>query len=145
MAYFFALLAGTLVVLQSGMNKNISQQWGFAATVLIGAIGYLVFNLIFLSLTYYRPQWFPAEYLPKGSFSDFRWYWVLPGLFGFSLVMGITVSISQIGAVSAILLSIASQVVTSMLWDKFIDDRPLGAMKIAGAVIACIGVFMTTR
>lgn len=145
MSYLLAFCAGIFAILQVGMNKNISQQWGFIATVLIGACVYLLSNLLFLVITHYRPHWFPAEYLAQGSWSNFKIYWLLPGFLGFCLVLGLTISLSQIGAVPTFLISIAAQVIGSALWDYFMDGRPLTTIKIAGALLTVAGVVLSTR
>lgn len=144
-AVLFSMLAGTFAVLQGGANKIISESWGFSSALLLNGIVFLVFNLILFAAVWLQPQWFPQAYLIQGQLNNFKLFWILPGLMGFLLVMGITVAMGAIGAVPTILLSIAAQIVCSISWDYFVESKPVTIMKVTGAAVTFLGVFLATR
>jgi bacterial/archaeal transporter family-2 protein len=145
MAVLFSILAGSFAVLQTGLNKIMSETWGFSSALLLNGIVFLVFNLILFGMVWIQPRLFPSEYLIQGQLSDFKWLWILPGLFGFLLVMGLTVASSKIGAVPTFVISIAAQIIMSIAWDSFVDSKPLTAMKVSGAILTFAGAFIATR
>ncbi len=145
MAILFSVMAGVFAVIQSGLNKIISDSWGFSSALLLNGLVFLVFNFLLFTLVYFQPQIFPAGFQIQGSFANFKFWWVLPGLCGFMLVMGLAVAFSQVGAVQAIVICIAAQIIASTLWDIFVDGKELGMMRLAGTVVTFVGAFLATK
>lgn len=145
MAVLFAIMAGAFAVLQTGINKIMSETWGFSSALLLNGLVFLVFNFILFGLVWAQPRWFPSGYLLQGQLSDFKWLWVLPGIFGFFLVMGLTVASQKIGAVPTFVISIAAQIIVSITWDTLVDSKPVTMMKLTGAVLTFAGAFIATR
>ncbi len=145
MAIFFSIIAGCFGVLQSGLNKMISDHWGFSSALLLNGLVFLVFNLLLFSVVYFQPQIFPAEYRLQGNVGDFKLWWILPGICGFMLVMGLAVSLAQVGAVQTFTICIAAQVVCSLLWDVMIQGQAVATMRLLGAAITFLGAFLATR
>jgi bacterial/archaeal transporter family-2 protein len=145
MAILFSVMAGMFAVIQSGLNKMISDEWGFSSALLLNGVVFLVFNLLLFSVVYFQPGIFPAEFRLQGSLSNFKLWWVLPGICGFMLVLGLAVAFSQVGAVQAIVICIAAQIICSMLWDLMVEGKEVGMARIAGTVITFVGAFIATR
>ena len=145
MAILFSAMAGMFAVIQSGLNKIISDEWGFSSALLLNGTVFLVFNLLLFSVVYFQPGLFPAEFRLQGSFSNFKLWWVVPGLCGFMLVLGLAVAFSQVGAVQAIVICIAAQIVFSLLWDVLVGGQNVSMIRVVGTVVTFIGAFISTR
>ncbi|MBY0385997.1 DMT family transporter [bacterium] len=145
MAIVFSIMAGCFGVIQSGLNKMISDHWGFSSALLLNGLVFLVFNFLLFSVVYFQPQIFSSEYRLQGSFSDFKLWWILPGICGFMLVMGLAVSLAQVGAVQTFVICIAAQIVCSLLWDLVVEGKEIAVMRLAGAAITFFGAFLATR
>ncbi len=144
-AILFSVMAGVFAVIQSGLNKMISDHWGFSSALLLNGVVFLVFNFILFALVYFQPQLFTAEYRLQGQVSDFKLWWILPGICGFMLVMGLAFSLSQVGAVQTFVICIAAQIVCSLAWDAFIEGKEVATMRIVGAAVTFLGAFLATR
>lgn len=145
LAYFFSAMAGAFGVLQAGFNKTVADSWGFSASLLLNGSVFLIFNALLFAVVWWTPKTFPQEYLIQGSWSDFRLWWIIPGIMGFLLVMGLAVAIGQIGALQTMVISIAAQIVCGVLWDLAIENRPMTVMRITGASITLVGAVLATR
>lgn len=144
-AVLFSAMAGTFAVIQSGMNKLVADHWGFSSSLLLNGVGFLFFNTILFVFVWGQPKWFAQEYLIQGQLNDFKLWWLLPGLLGFLLVMGLAVSVSRIGALQTMVISIAAQIAAGILWDLAIENRPITVMRLTGAAITFLGVLVATR
>ena len=144
LAIVFSIMAGAFGVWQAGMNKVVADSLGFTASLLFNGVFFLVFNLIFFIYVYVKPQTLPEEFAIKWALSDFQWWWVIPGLMGFLLVMGLAVSVGRIGAVQTIVISIAAQVFASIAWDMYAGDSNLSTMRLVGAGVTLVGAVLAT-
>jgi transporter family-2 protein len=73
-----------------------------------------------------------------------RWWWVLPGSFGFCLVLGLPWAVQQMGALATFVALIGAQMVTSMLWDSYVEGTALSLPRLLGAAFAVAGVALTS-
>ncbi len=144
LAIVFSIMAGAFGVWQAGMNKVVADSLGFTASLLFNGVFFLVFNLIFFIYVYAKPETLPGEFAIQWALSDFKWWWVIPGLMGFLLVMGLAVSVGRIGAVQTIVISIAAQVFASIAWDLYAGDANLSKMRLAGAAVTLVGAMLAT-
>jgi transporter family-2 protein len=144
MAILFSVMAGMFAVVQSGLNKIISDDWGFSSALLLNGTVFLVFNLLLFLAVYLQPGLFPAEFRLQGSINNFKLWWILPGICGFMLVLGLAVAFSQVGAVQAIVICIAAQIICSLLWDVFVGGQQVGMIRIVGTVVTFVGAFIST-
>lgn len=143
-AVIFSVMAGVFGVLQAGMNKNIADYWGFPASLLLNGFLFLIFNLVFFLLVKLSPNNFPESFIYNGHFSQFKWWWLIPGLMGFTLVMGLALSIAKIGAVQTFVISIVAQVAASFAWDIFYEGKEMTLLRVVGALIALLGAVLAT-
>ena len=144
LAIFLSILAGVFGVWQAGMNKVVADSLGFPGSLLFNGVFFLVFNLIFFAIVFVKPKSFPAQFAIQWAFEDFRWWWVIPGLMGFALVMGLAVSIGRIGAVQTFVVSIAAQIFASIAWDLFQGDHQINKVRLAGAAVTMVGAIIAT-
>jgi bacterial/archaeal transporter family-2 protein len=144
MALLLPVLLGLASVLQAGFNRQISRSYGLPTAVLLNTCVLLVVAsaLFFWSLG--SPQSVPAALRPsQRSGSPALWY-LLPGLLGFCLVAGIPLAISRIGALKAFVLLIGAQLVGSLVWDAWVEARPVNVVRVAGAVISFLGAVLVS-
>jgi|GEM_PF-2689276 len=145
LAIFFAVLAGVFGVLQAGMNKEIADHLGFTASLLFNGFFFLGFNLLFFALVWIKPQAVSPDFAIHWGFSEFKWWWIVPGFLGFALVMGLAVGVSRIGATQTFVISVAAQILASIAWDIYSGStQPITTLRIAGAGIAVIGAVLST-
>jgi len=144
MAVLLSILAGCFSVVQAGSNKMISQTWGFSSALLLNGVVFLAFNFLLFAAVWAQPKIFPGDFLMQGRLTDFKLWWIVPGICGFLLVTGLTVSISKIGALQTFVICIASQIVCGLLWDLLVDGRGLSFWRVVGAAVTLAGAVVTT-
>lgn len=145
LAIALAILAGVFGVLQAGMNKEIADSLGFTASLLFNGFFFLAFNSLFFLFVWWKPQSLGADFAIQWAFSDFRWWWVVPGFLGFALVMGLAVGVARIGATQTFVISVAAQVIASVLWDIYSGSgQPVTTLRVAGATVAFVGALLST-
>ena len=142
--YLIPIFVGTLVVLQSTLNRSLGAQIGLSTAVTINAAVFLGASFVFWIMTRTFPDFFPSMMPPKTSFShiDWKWHYIIPGMSGFLLVLGLPWAIQQIGASRAITLLVSTQVVVGLLWEIFITHTPVSWIRIFGAVLVILGSYL---
>lgn len=138
--YFLPAIIGLAGVTQGILNRQVSAQWGLAWAVGLNAVLFLIYSAVLLAAVRFFPEVLP-DYLRTSffSFDKFKWWFVIPGLCGFLLVLGIPWSIQMMGPSKTFILFIVAQIVFSLLAEKFFFDAPVSTLKIAGAVLAMAG------
>lgn len=139
-----SMVFGFMCVLQNGLNRQIGQQSGLASVLLINALMILLAAIALVLTVFYFPSRFGTFLAGSGSSFDFKWWYLLPGLFGFSIIAGLPYCMNKIGALAVFVVFVTAQVVASMLWDNLVDGMPLTLTKISGAAIALIGVILVS-
>ena len=144
LAILMSIMAGVFGVWQAGLNKLVADSLGFTASLLFNGFFFLGFNLIFFLFVFVKPKALPAEFAIQWAFHDFKWWWIVPGLLGFALVMGLAVSIGRIGAVQTFVVTICAQIFASMAWDLFTGDHHINKMRVIGAIVTLVGAVLAT-
>ncbi len=142
--FIVSFLLGSLVVFQPSLNRMIFEQRGLSFAVLLnGAVLFCVVSLLFLSVSL-APERFPEmlRYLPNRIFS---WWYVLPGIMGFLLVVLVPILIKEMGAFLTIVTMILGQVATSFLWDMYQGGTALGSARLLGLILVMSGVYLSFR
>ena len=133
-----SLFLGLAAVLQGGLNRAASENWGLALTILVNNIVIAVMSLAFYFWVKGNPAIFPEFLHLKSGLLSIKWWYILPSFFGFAIVAGIPFAIYKIGALKFSLWFVAAQMIISILWDFFYDGVPITASRI-GAASLCIG------
>ena len=145
---FLVLLPGFLgfaAVLQGGLNRQISGQWGLSTAALFNALVLCCAAGFLFWMTRSQPEMLPEFFRSRGGWSTFRWWFILPGLFGMALVVGIPWAISRVGAFPVFMGILAGQLITSLAWDAVMEQKPLTLIRLAGATLAFLGAYLVSR
>ncbi len=143
-AVIFSIMAGILGVTQAGLNKIIGDSWGLSGSLFLNGIIYMLCNALLFVVVYYYPRYFSGEYLVQGNLEQFRAWWIVPGICGFLLVMGLVYSVLKIGPAQTFVLCVSAQIVFSIFWDIVIDNRPVGMVRLAGAGLVLVGAVLAS-
>jgi transporter family-2 protein len=135
---------GVVGILQGAINRQISTYIGVAQATLITNF-VTVFLCIFLYLfAKYYGETLPSIFQLKAPLLTYKWWFIIPPIFGVLIVAGMPYAIFKLGAVKVTVGLIAAQMVTSVCWDIFVEDISLNFMKIAGIIFAFISVAFIT-
>lgn len=132
------LILGCCTVMQAGLNRKISQVWNLPAAVFFNACVFfaLAAGLLFVFVS--------RSSGALGEWRAFSLWYVLPGAFGFALVLGGPWAVARLGAAQTFVLIVSAQLLASLLWDWRVEAiaptaRRLGGIGLAilGTVVAC--------
>jgi len=135
---------GIVAVMQATLNKEIAAHTGLAAATALNMTVAAVCAFAFAAWCAMRGD---AAGLTRWSIepSAFRAWWLLPGLVGFAIVIGLPWSVQRIGALSTFVVLVAAQMLASALWDRFAAGIPLTPSRLAGASCTIVGVILLSR
>ena len=137
---------GMAAVVQATLNRQVAERWGLAPAALVNTLVATVCTLAFLAYCSLSGSG-AREGMLRVAFdaASFRAWWLLPGLFGFAIVVGLPWAVGKAGALPTFVSLVAAQVVASVLWDRFVDGVPLSASRVLGAVLAVASVLLAGR
>lgn len=141
LVFLFSLLCGLVAVLQAGINRQIASHHGLTWAVVINNATIFGLGLILFFASQKWPDKMPA-FLRPGSLSQFKAWYLIPGLCGLCLVTFIPFSLSQVGALGTFVAIVTGQVIGTLLWDSFVETIPLHPQRLLGALLALAGVFL---
>ena len=139
-----SLLVGLSTVIQGGLNREISKQFGVAGATVINSVFVLIASIV-VYLVLHETKILPFSQAGKlpSSLKEVNWWYPLVGFLGCSIVFGIPFGISRIGALKTITLMICSQVLCSLLWDLFLEKLPLSWPRVLGSILTIAGAALT--
>lgn len=135
---------GCLGVLQNTLNKKIAGSIGLPVALVIN-------NLVLLACSlslYFFLRWQAADSLPeifRSKPGHVGPTILLPGIFGFLIIATAPWAIERVGATRVFIMVIVAQVITSLLWDYWMESASIAPSRVAGAVIAAVGAFLAVR
>ena len=138
------LLIGCFGILQGALNRQVATTVGVAQAALITNIGTVIICIGFYFLAKSFSSIFPELFQIKAPITTYKWWYILPPVFGFMIVAGIPFAIDKLGAVKVTVGLIAAQMVTSILWDILVEGINLNLMKIIGVFFAFLSVVFIT-
>lgn len=141
--FLIPIAVGISGILQGGFNRNMSNQLGLAQALLLGNILVLLYSIILYFAVAKFPESLPEMFRLRAPLTSFKWWYIFPSLFGFIIISGIPLGISKIGAVKVTVLIVVAQMITSILWDIFVDHLPINAMKGLGLLFSLVAVACT--
>ncbi len=135
---------GIAAVLQATLNRQIATHSGLAAATTLNMAVAAGCAIAFAAWCATRGA---ADGLMRWSphLSTFRSWWLVPGIVGFLIVLGLPWSVQRIGALSTFVALVGAQMLTSALWDHFAGSVPLSTTRIAGALCTIAGVALLAR
>jgi transporter family-2 protein len=135
---------GAGAVAQAAMNRQIAERWGLAPAAILNTSVAIACSLGLLA---YCLASAARVGLLRVSFdvASFRAWWLLPGLFGFGIVVGLPWAVGKAGALPTFVSLVAAQMVTSALWDRFVYEIPLNASRAVGAALAVASVLLVSN
>ncbi len=137
------LVAGALMPLQAGVNAQLARWVGHpvTASLVSFAVGTLA---LFAYAAGTRPQLPTLSALASAPW----WVWV-GGLFGAVFVTAAAAFAPRLGAATFISITIAGQVLVSILLDHFgvvgFAARPVTALRLLGALLLVAGVLLIRK
>ncbi|MCE9671990.1 DMT family transporter [Myxococcus stipitatus] len=132
------LLCGLAVVAQGGLNRRFASQWGLLGAVLLNMVVATVVVIAVFAAARSMPGLWPGA-SAEGRFSGFTPWHLVPGLCGVVIVLGMPLAIGRLGAVQSVLLLMAAQLVTSLVWDALVEGRPATVARVVGSAMAFTG------
>ena len=136
LAVFIPFILGVVGILQGAFYRKISDTLGLTHAVLIGNSFAMLLTIPIVFLIFKNPEWVPEFFHFKSPLPPFRWWYLIPGFFGILIVFGLPLAIAKVGAVKSTVMIIVAQILTSVLWDIFVEKIPLQTSKTIGMVLA---------
>ena len=136
-----AILVGMCGILQGTVYKHMSIEIGLVHAVLIGNAMVLSMNVLVFVLVQKFPQHFPLFMQAKDTF-DFKWWYLLPGCFGMIAVAGMPYAYYKIDTVRVTVTIIATQMLTSVMWDYWAESTPIDIKKSLGLLLSIGSVLL---
>lgn len=143
MTLFVPVVLGVLTVLQATLNRELARVWGLAPAAVLNMLVALSLALVVLSVGATRGA---GEGLFRVHFdlSLLRWWWLLPGICGCSLVFGLPWAVDKLGALPVFVVLVGTQVCASAAWDRFVSDVPLSTPRIFAGLLAVASVALAS-
>lgn len=122
----------------------VMAKWGLSTAVLINALVFvLAAGLLFYVSRQYEEIFTPGT-APKLEGFRFEWWYLLPGICGFALVMGIPWAIPRIGATRVFLFVVVGQMLASLVWDLLVEKKTPDFQRLVGAAMAIGGLIISS-
>ena len=135
---------GLIGILQGGINRQVANLVGVAHATLISNLLTVAICVLFYLYVKSFPSHLPEFFRVKSSMTTYRWWFIFPAIFGFMIVAGLPYAISQVGAVKVTIVLIGAQIMAGVVWDIFVEKRPLNTTKTLGLILAFASVILTT-
>jgi transporter family-2 protein len=136
------VLLGSMAVLQGAINRHIGDHIGLAQATMLSNLMIIIPSALLYYVARFHPQLLPEMFHVKASWHSFKWWYIIPMLFGIFLVSCIPYAISELGAVKVTVIMIGAQVITSCAWDALVENIPLTGLKLGGIVCALLSVVL---
>jgi uncharacterized membrane protein YdcZ (DUF606 family) len=133
------IILGGAGVIQAVLNKDIAAVYGLSMASLInGAIVVLCAIFVFAAVHYFPD----ILVFNKKHLQSFQWWYLIPGIIGFCLVLFVPLAIREVGTLPVFLGIIAGQIIVSIIWDAYHENIPVNTIRIAGALLTFTGAFL---
>lgn len=129
---------------QAILNRRLSESLGLAGAVLVNASVFFVAAALLWTATRLIPGLFPDFLKPGDTGIDAKAVWIVPGVCGFLWVLGAPWALQNLGPSRTFILLVGSQIVLSVLADRWIFDLEPGWNTWLGAVLALAGAVLVT-
>ena len=135
---------GAAAVAQATLNRQVAERWGLAPAAVLNTA--IAFTCGIVLLAYFVAS-APRADIFRVSFdlADVRLWWLLPGLFGFGIVVGLPWAVGKVGALATFVSFIAAQMAVSAVWDRVVYGIPFSAPRTIGAALAVASVLLVGK
>lgn len=138
---FIPILLGAGTVLQGTLNRRVAVQWTLPGAAMINAMVMVLAAAAVFGVAYAQAGSMAAM---RSQVAPFAWWFAVPGVLGLGIVIGIPWAMSELGALAAFALIIASQLVASAAWDALVEHKPLDGVRLAGALLTFAGAMLAS-
>lgn len=140
------ILAGCATAVQGGLNRRIADLWGASPTILLNGLSLCVAAGLTIWLASRSDTAFASLIGPKpGVLTRPHWWYVVPGLLGFFMLMVMPGAIAKIGVTQVFVLLLAGQLLTALVWDKWVEGMSISLSRIAGVSLVFVGSWLSSR
>jgi len=133
------IIVGSIVVIQGGMNRELAANWGLPGMMLLNSVMYLIASAGFFLIARFHLLPLSPVLRDKNSFESFSLWYLIPGAFGFIIVLGVPMAIARFDTLKIFICLVAAQMITSLLWDKFVDGIDFSFTRVLAASITVVG------
>jgi uncharacterized membrane protein YdcZ (DUF606 family) len=137
---YWSILIGMVGVLQAGLNRQITKDFGLLGATFFNTFIMLLMIGILYGIGRAYPQYFSGALDIRIEQQNLKWWLILPALGGLIFVMGIPSLIPKFGAQSVFLGIVVGQMVCSLGWDLFVEQMPFDTKRAMGASLAILGL-----
>lgn len=141
--FLIPIAIGISGILQGGLNLKMSESLGLIHSLLIGNFLVLIYSVIVYLVATKSPETFPDFFRLRAPLTTFKWWYIIPSIFGLMIISGIPIGIYKLGAVKVTVLIVVAQMVTSIVWDIAVDKVPMNTMKALGLAFSLVAVACT--
>jgi transporter family-2 protein len=140
------ILAGCATAVQGGLNRRIADLWGASPTILLNGLSLCVAASLTIWLASRSDSPFASLIGPTpGGLTRPYWWYLVPGLLGFFGLMVMPGAIAKIGVTQVFVLILAGQLLTALVWDKWIEGMSISLSRIAGVSLVFVGSWLSGR
>jgi uncharacterized membrane protein YdcZ (DUF606 family) len=139
-AIVISVVLGFATVIQSGINRHVSKDWSLNEVAFFNNGIVLIISLTAFLSAKYLTNITPNIFKLKGTMPEFQWYFIIPAICGWFIVMYFPFAISKIGAAKVFIIVVAAQMTGSLVWDYYMEDIGLTTLRISSALLAIAAV-----
>ena len=140
-AVILTAFAGGLVAMQAPVNSKLGKA---AGTFAAASISFLIGTAILVAITAIS-----GRGVNLAAAGKLPWYYFTGGLLGAAYVTTVLVSVRTLGAGGVTAATIAGQLSTAVLLDRFgafgLPEKPVTLARLLGVALLAAGVFLVVR
>ncbi len=140
------ILAGCATAIQGGLNRRIAELWGASPTILLNGLSLCVAATLTVWLASRSDSAFASLIGAKpGGLTRPHWWYVIPGLLGFFMLMVMPGAMAKLGVTQVFVLLLAGQLLTALVWDMWIDGLSVSLSRVGGVILVFLGSWLSSR
>ena len=135
------LITGISIIMQAGLNRQSSMQIGLLSALVLNSFLFFVLSSAIWLIV--RKGWIevPAAFQIRWPESFPLWF-LVPGFLGFLIVGCMPFALQKMPAAVAFGISIATQLIMSVVWDYFMLGTWPTMQKVAGIIVLFFGALL---
>lgn len=141
---YWAITIGMVGVLQAGLNRFIARDMGVLGATFLNTFLMLILIGVLAFSAKSSPTDFSEIFNFHPDWEKLKWWVLVPPVSGLFFVMGIPALIPRIGAQNVFLGIVVGQMVSSLLWDIYVEKSAFSWQKTSGAALAVLGLIVAS-